>query len=416
MAAPVSDLDGFATQSAGERVSVQIDGTHGTGVSKVYVGDAVDTLSHDDLLLGWKLDPTQWEIVGPLRVNRWVQNAATDTWCYQYRANVQARAANLDDLEPLLNVKVTVRRDTRRRVNTDLSCCVVFPDAQISFWRDDDEVWRTSHDEAALDISRQILGDAQAQHGVDMIVDLGDFLDATNFSTHRSQAGFGDRHSFRKSVARGQQELAARTALAPDAVRWLIPGNHENRIVNWLTDNAPALMGLRIGGDDPVMSLEWLLQTNSYGWQVADSYPEGVVWITPNLRAIHGHIAKGRPGQTAGEYLAEEVSTIAGHHPRTQTAYRTTARHGHTRTYVAHLPSGLMRVDGAVPSASTGSTINGDPVLGKGEKWEQGVSVVFYDEAGSTVPYIEHVPIFGGRAVWRGRLYEATCDVDGHPL
>ena len=107
----MSDLDGFATQSAGERVSVQIDGTHGTGVSKVYVGDAVDTLWHDDLLLGWKLDPTQWEIVGPLRVNRWVQNAATDTWCYQYRANVQARAANLDDLEPLLNVKVTVRRD-----------------------------------------------------------------------------------------------------------------------------------------------------------------------------------------------------------------------------------------------------------------------------------------------------------------
>jgi hypothetical protein len=175
-------------------------------------------------------------------------------------------------------------------------------------------------------------------------------------------------------------------------------------------------MGLRIAGDDPVMSLEWLLQTNSYGWEVAQSYPEGVVWITPNLRAIHGHIAKGRPGQTAGEYLSEEVSTIAGHHPRTQTAYRTTARHGHTRTYVAHLPSGLMRVDGAVPSASTGSTINGDPVLGKGEKWEQGVSVVFYDEAGSTVPYIEHVPIFGGRAVWRGRLYEAACDVDGHPL
>ncbi len=75
-----------------------------------------------------------------------------------------------------------------------------------------------------------------------------------------------------------------------------------------------------------------------------------------------------------------------------------------------------MRVDGAVPSASTGSTINGDPVLGKGEKWEQGVSVVFYDQAGSTVPYIEHVSIFGGRAVWRGRVYEASVDVDGHPL
>jgi hypothetical protein len=311
---------------------------------------------------------------------------------------------------------VTVRKDTRRRTPTDLSVAMIYPDAQISYWRDDDEVWRTSHDEAALDISRQITADVQAQHGIDTLVDLGDFLDATSFSRHRSQAAFGDRHAFRRSVARGQQELAARTALAPDADRWLIPGNHENRITNWLTDNAAWLLGLNIGDADPILSLEWLLQTSDHGWRVAEAYPEGAVWLTPNLRCIHGTVAKGRPGYTAGEYLAEEVSTIAGHHPRTQTAYRTTARHGQTRTYVAHLPSGLMRVDGAVPSATTGSTPAGDPVLGKGEKWEQGVSVVFYDPEGHTVPYIEHVPIFGGRAVWRGRIYAASVDVDGNPL
>lgn len=412
----MADLADFGTPKGADRVAVELEGNAGTGVSRVYTDAEIDGLSHDDLLRGWQLDPTQWEIVGPLRVNRWIQNAEAGTWCYQYRANVQARSVELDDVEPLVNVKVTVRKDTRRRTITDLHCAVIYPDAQISYWRDDDEQWRTSHDEAALDISRQITADVQAQHGVDVLVDLGDFIDATQFSRHRSQAAFGDRHAFRRSVARGQQELAARTALAPDADRWLIPGNHENRITHWLTDNAGWLLGLNINGADPVMSLEWLLQTGDHGWQVADAYPEGCVWLTPNLRCIHGHIAKGKPGQTAGEYLADEVSTIAGHHPRTQTAYRTTARGGHTRTYVAHLPSGLMRVDGAVPSASTGSTPAGDPVLGRGEKWEQGVSVLFYDPEGHTVPYIEHVPIFGGRAVWRGRIYDATVDVDGHPL
>jgi len=410
----VPTLDEHSAASAGDRLSIELAGHEGAGTSKVYVGSPDLTLDEADLLLGWRLDPDTWEIIdGTLRVNRWVQNAEADLWCHQYKASVRRRTPDLEDIPPLVRVKVTVKRQATKRTATDLSVAVIFPDAQISYWRDIDDVWRTSHDERALDISRQVLADVQAAHGVDVVVDLGDFLDATSFSRHRSQAAFADRVAFKRSVARGQQELAARTALAPDADRWLIPGNHENRITHWLTDNAPFLLGLQMPGQDPVLSLEWLLQTEEQGWQVADAYPEGAVYLSPNLRCIHGTIAKGRPGQTAGEYLAEEVNTIAGHHPRTQTAYRTVARHGHTRTYVAHLPSGLMRVDGAVPSATTGSTIQGDPVLGKGEKWEQGVSVVFYDPDGHTVPYIEHVPIFDGKAVWRGRVYESELDVDG---
>jgi len=410
----VATLDEYSAAGAGDRLSIELAGHEGTGTSKVYVGSPDLTLDEADLLLGWRLDPEHWEIIdGTLRVNRWVQNAEADLWCHQYKASVRRRTVDLEDIPPLVSVKVTVKRQATRRTATDLSVAVIFPDAQISYWRDIEDVWRTSHDERALDISRQVLADVQAAHGVDVVVDLGDFLDATSFSRHRSQAAFADRVAFKRSVARGQQELAARSALSPDADRWLIPGNHENRITHWLTDNAPFLLGLQMPGQDPVLSLEWLLQTAEHGWQIADAYPEGAVYLSPNLRCIHGTIAKGRPGQTAGEYLAEEVNTIAGHHPRTQTAYRTVARHGHTRTYVAHLPSGLMRVDGAVPSATTGSTIQGDPVLGKGEKWEQGVSVVFYDPDGHTVPYIEHVPIFDGKAVWRGRVYESELDVDG---
>jgi hypothetical protein len=416
----MSDLEKALTRAqkrAGATPTVSLHGDGGEATSRVYEGSEGLSLTNDDLLLGWRLDPTEWEILdGSLGVNRWLQNAELGTWCYQYKARLRRRITDLEDIPPLVTVKTRVQTVRTKRLTTDLACAVIYPDAQISYWRDIDEVWRTTHDEAALDISRQITADVEAIHGIDSLVDLGDFLDATQFSRHRSSPSQVDRVGFRKAVARGQEELAVRAALAPNADRWLIPGNHENRVTNWLIDNAPFLMGLNVDGTNAVLSLEWLLQTETHGWSVADPYPEGAVWLAPNLRCIHGTVAKGVPGASAAEYLREEVNTIFGHTPRAQTAQRTIARHDGGRSYIAHTPGGLMRVDGAVPSGTTGTTIAGDPALARGERWDQGLSVVFYDPAGHTVPVVEQVPIFGGRAVWRGRIYTASVDADGTPM
>jgi hypothetical protein len=403
----------------GETPRVFLEGDVGDAVSRVYTGSDADRLTPDDLLRGWKLDPTEWEIVGTVGVNRWLQNAGEDIWAYQYKARVQRRQPEVDfeDLPPLVQVKVTVKKETVRRKKTDLACAVIYPDSQISFWRDGDGDWHTTHDEGALDIARQVTAAVEAEHGIDVLVDLGDFLDATHFSRHRSAPAQVDRHGFKLAVARGQQELAARAALTPNADRWLIPGNHENRVTLWLIDNAPWLMGFtRTPDERPMLSLEWLLQTDEHGWQVADAYPEGAVWLSKNLRCIHGTVAKGVPGASAAEYLREEVNTIFGHTPRAQTVQKTIARGAETRTYIAHTPGGLMRVDGAVPSGTTGTTITGDPQLSRGERWDQGLSVVFYDPEGGTVPVIETVPIFGGRGVWRGRVFDAEVDPDGNLL
>lgn len=409
-----------AAEKKADPVSVSVTGNEGVGTSKVYLGSESLVLDEADLLRGWKLNPDEWEIIdGSLTANKWLQNAEEDLWAYQWKARIRRRLFDFEleeDLEPLVRVEVKVKTVRKKRTKTDLACAVIFPDAQISYWRDENEEWHTTHDEAALDISRQVLADVEAEHGVNTVVDLGDFLDATNFSRHRSAPAQIDRYAFKRAVARGQQELAARTALTPDAERWLIPGNHENRINLWLTDNAPFLMGLNVDGSAPVLSLDWLLQTETHGWQVADAYPEGVVWLNENTRCVHGWIAKGVPGASAAEYLKEEVNTIFGHTPRAQTVQKTVARHGNSATYVAHTPGGLMRVDGAVPSGSTGIKVTGDPVLKRGEKWDQGLSVVFYDPEGSTVPFIETVPIFGGRAVWRGKVYTASCDADGNAI
>jgi hypothetical protein len=403
-------------------VRFEQEGNVGQGTSKVYFGGPDRTIGEDELIRGWGLEPDEWELDGPLSVNRWQQRGDSDLedaiWCYQYKARLRRKLFDheLEDIPPLVKVEVKVKTVRKKRQQSDLSCAVIFPDAQISYWRDEHEEWHTTHDEAALDISRQVLADVEAEHGVDVVVDLGDFLDATNFSRHRSAPAQVDRYAFKKAVARGQEELAARTALTPNAERHLLPGNHENRINLFLTDQAPFLMGLTPSGNAPVLSLEWLLQTEAHGWEVADAYPEGVVWLNKNTRCVHGWVAKGVPGQSAAEYLKEEVNTIFGHTPRAQTVQKTVARHGYSATFVAHTAGGLMRVDGAVPSGTTGITLSGDPVLKRGEKWDQGLSVVFFDPEGTTVPFIETVPIFGGRAVWRGRVYEANCDADGNSL
>jgi len=422
-------LGDAVTQIASDKgapAQVETDGNgKGTATSKVYVGGPSDTLSERDLLLGWHLDPDEWQIQpGSLRVNRWQQRGMSDydteIWCYQYKAAVEktSYADGIEELEPLVGpVQVKVKTIRKKRVKTDLKTAIILPDSQISYWRDENEQWHTTHDEAALDISRQVIADCENEHGVDVIVDLGDFLDATNFSRHRSAPSQIDRFTFKKSVARAQQELATRTALTPNAERHLIPGNHENRIQHWLIDNhASFLMGLSPDGGAPMLSLEWLLQTETHGWQVADAYPEGAVYLNHNTVCVHGHVAKSQPGASAAEYLKQEMSVFFGHTPRSQTVYRTIARHGQTRTYVAHTAGGLMRVDGAVPSGFSGTKVTGDPVLAKGTAWDQGLSVVFYDPEGHTVPFVETVSIFGGRAVWRGRIYEASCDVDGNEV
>lgn len=310
----------------------------------------------------------------------------------------------------------------KRRALEDLECAVVFADSQIWYWKDLAGEWHPTHDEAALDLSLQIMADVEAEHGINVVVDLGDLGDFPTVSTHPSPLAMTLHESTNMSVARIGRLMAQRTVLSPNArVRRWLRGNHEQRWTTWLANNASHLVGLRRAGDpepDPVLSLRYLTRAEEYGWTLGErSYPNDVFWLTENLRCVHGTIAKSQVGATLNEYLREEVNTIFGHTPHGGLAYRTISRGGKQRTYVACAPGGCMRVDGKVPSANNRNTDWGQPSDSDGNNWEQGMAVVFYSIGDlSTVPVIEHIPFFGGKAVWRGRLYQARCDVDGNTL
>ena len=438
----MSDLSAFVTTGApkeGGEVSWRPDGSgmaQLVGASSIPTDEDIRTLI---ARVGRNPDEYVWEIVKVRWSNAsWHRSEAvaadpkphtafTAPSCtVEIRILRKSEAADLfveiRQAEPVVvNVKSSNRLPKRRPLE-GLECAVVFADSQIWYWQDIEGEWRPTHDEAALDIGLQIMADVQAEHGIDAVVDLGDLGDFPNVSAHPSPLAMTLHGSTNMATARISRLMAERTALSPDAKirRWL-RGNHEQRWTTWLATNAAHLIGLRRAGDEddvPILSLQYLTRSAELGWALGErSYPNDVLWLSRNLRCVHGTIAKSQVGSTLNEYLREEVNTIAGHTPHAGVAYRTVARGGQTRTYVACTPGGFMRVDGVVPSESTKNTDRGQPSESDGKPWEQGMAVVFYSIGDtSTVPQIEHIPFFGGRAVWRGRLYEARCDVDGKPL
>lgn len=318
-----------------------------------------------------------------------------------------------------VNVRISVAARLPERRATRLRTAVIYPDAQIWYWQGKDGVWHTTHDEAALDVALQVQMDVEAEHGVDDLVDLGDFLDFPVFSKHRSSPVHVLRESLGRSIDRGHTILAERRAVSPKATARMLDGNHDARLILHLIDTNPFLVGLRVAGQDkdepPVLSLRNLLRLADIGWEHVGPYPTGEVWLSPDFRLVHGDCVRPSSAATNTAYLRDEVSTIYGHTHRAGMDYRSVQRQEGLRRYVAGSPGMLCRVDGSVPSAKGGHDDDGQPSLSRGETWDQGIFVVHYDPEGGT-PRVEHVLIHSGHAVWRGRDYYARCDADGNPL
>jgi hypothetical protein len=307
-------------------------------------------------------------------------------------------------------VDVTVKVNARlpKRQATPGHWGIILPDRQRPF-----------HDAAAVDITHQIIADLEAAHGIAAIVNLGDDIDLPDLSKHRSTPSALGR--IQEAIDGQYLDLATQRALAPDADIYWLAGNHDQRLIDWLVDNAPTLVGLSRAGDDdtPVLSLPFLCRLDELGVRYQGPYPDGsTVWLNDRLRCIHGETVKSQRGGTAASLLAElpGVSTVCGHIHRHELVHDTVnRRHGPVAAF-AGSPGSLCRIDGMVPSAKTRSDADGTPALARYERWQQGLWVVWYEADGDHHHLVEPVSIWQGRATWRGRTYVARVDVDGNPL
>lgn len=384
----------------------------------------------------WRVTNIKWNVSRSDNDSAWQRdqaNIGVNHSAYTGPAHVERRTGNvairieritdknrpfLLEFPPAFNIILNGPKRETGTVSKDWHTGVSFPDLQAWYFRSKDGVWHANHDEAAVDVSHQIVAYVDDQDTVDEVIDHGDMNDQPIFSKHRSSLAHLDNDAFNKTNRRLAEILATRTALTPNALwRKIIRGNHDDRLLLKLIDEFPALVGV----EDPLtgellLSLDRLYGASAAGWSLTDPYPEGHVWLTPNFIAVHGPFADGKPGGTGAKHLQKEMNVLFGHSPHAQMVFRTVTKGAETRTYVAATGGGLMRVDGVVPSASGRYDERGAPLGVAANPWEQGFIIYHHDVEGSWTPRLELVQICNGSAMFRGEWFHATRDVDGNLL
>ena len=279
---------------------------------------------------------------------------------------------------------------------------VIVPDIQIGYYRDVHGELIPTHDEDAISLCMSMIRDLNPEK----VVLVGDNLDLPTMGKYRLSPAFAD--STQASIDRMATLAAELRACAPNAEIQMLAGNHEERLVNYVLDNASAAFGIRRGNSPdswPVISVPYLARFDDHGVEFVPGYPTSAVWINEKLKVIHGNKVNSN-GVTATKYLNDsKVSVIYGHIHRREWAERTRQDWDGAKTIMAASPGTLARTDGAVPSTRGGLDLDGRP-LSVVEDWQQGFAVITF-EPGDGQFWYEQIPIHQNRCMWRGKLYEA---------
>lgn len=314
--------------------------------------------------------------------------------------------------------KISLKGSRKRSKPSGVNLCLVLPDMQIAYHRGMDGSLTTCHDEAALDVAHQIVADQEAEHGIDLLVNLGDNLDFPGFSSHRSAPGFLGPDMTKLAIDRYGTELALQRTLAPNATIIAFNGNHENRLNNTVVDKMPALHGIsRAGEQDPVLSISYLCKYDEFNITGIDTYPDGVYWANDHLRFLHGGTASSALGATAAKHLGSaKVSSVYGHIHRQELLYATVEDSKSSRDIFAGSPGCLARIDGVLPSGQTGISSRGGQAGIKRERWQHGMFIIWYEPEGNQSAWCQPISILNGNAVLNGKRFTASVNPNGEKL
>lgn len=283
---------------------------------------------------------------------------------------------------------------------------VILPDIQAGYFRAaDDGPLEPIHDEAAIAIALAIIQDVNPE----LIVLLGDNLDLPEFGKYRQYPAF--QRTTQKAVDWMGSFVAELRRMCPDAEIVWLAGNHEERLPNYIVDNAKSAFLIKRANTPegwPVMSVPHLCRLDDYGVNYVPGYPAGNYWVNQNLRIVHGYKVKSN-NMTAYGYLdSEKVSVIYGHVHRREWAERTRMDFDGPANVMAASPGCLARLDGAVPGVHTGYDLDGRPMRIQ-ENWQQGLAVVrFTDSRFSYQQVAIHQDGNNRWADYRDQVYEAS--------
>jgi len=373
------------------------------GNTRVYTteGNRIKTLDH--LVDQCEIDLDAW-IIDRHIVNKWDTimkiPVEGDTWDVAIEENYQVKAWMLpkcpETITPAISpisIKTGYIRHKSKKIDTGR--CVVVADPHFGFNKNvHTGELETFHDRFALTATLALIDSLD----VDVIVIVGDILDLAEWSDKfiRSPEMY---NTTQPAIVEAAWFFSQLREIAPDADIYYLEGNHEARMTRAINKQIPAAYGLtRPHSDLPVLSVPNLLGLDQIGIEYIGDYPKGEVWISENLRAVHGSVVRAKSGATATAVLdaGTQASTLFGHVHRRELASRTLVDHNGPRTISAFCPGCLCKIDGTVPG-------RGVP------NWQNGLGVVDFDP---TFVAITPVPIEQGVAMYNGSCYEGWDYVD----
>jgi len=282
---------------------------------------------------------------------------------------------------------------------------VVLPDIQMGYLRDPDtDLLVPYHDESALTVVRSVIRDIKP----DRVVMNGDNLDFPEIGKYRKHPNFV--RTTQAAINRMTQFCVDLRTDAPFAdIDWLA-GNHEERLPNYIIDNAVAAFGIRRGrptpDDWPVLSVPYLCRLDESNVNFIPGYPASEIWLNDNFQIVHGDKVTSN-GLTAKKFLdGARASVCYGHVHRREHMEKTRHTRNGPRTVGAYSFGCLCRIDGAVPSTKNGNDLMGRPMI-RAEDWQQGFGVIHYESKGRQRFSVESVAIWDGWCRYQGKEYSA---------
>lgn len=277
-----------------------------------------------------------------------------------------------------------VRPRPQDRSESRWRTALILPDIQAGYFRDPKAMTlQPTHDLAAIDVACQIAYNLQP----DEILVGGDGLDFPELGRYRLSPAFAQ--TTQAAINWAAEFVATLRGLVPEAeINWLA-GNHEERLPNYLIDNAAAAFGLHQAGDRggwPVLSVPHLCRFDEQRVTYLPGYPASEYWFNDRIHAVHGDKVNSN-GSTVHRYLnSERVSTISFHIHRREWGERTRRTRYGSRTILSASPGALCRIDGAVPSTKGGTDLDGQPMK-RAEDWQLGVGVLRFEPGDAPFVY-----------------------------
>ena len=282
---------------------------------------------------------------------------------------------------------------------------VILPDPQIGFRLIDGKL-DPFHDDRAIDVATQILAAVSLDTRVDVVVNLGDFLDLPAHSRFEQHANW--QHTTQSAVDRGHEFLAVQRATVPDSKIVVLEGNHDKRLTDTVRNFNAASFGLKraqIPDDWPTLSAPFLLRTDDIGVEWLSGYPARKFWLNNTIKCVHGSIVRSGSSTASAYSRGDRTSTIFGHVHRIEVHHTTQQdRNGPIRQFAA-TPGCLCRVDGAVPGVKGAVDLSGRPLTNY-EDWQQGMLVLKYREDDPRY-VLDTIHIQDGWAMYAGHEFSA---------